>query len=309
MEKEKSIVNYMTNEVVKKNIAETLGQKAPQFIASVASLVNSSNSLAECDRQSILSACLVAASLDLPINQNLGFAYIIAYNTKFKSCDQEGKEITTWVKKAQFQMGYKGFIQLAQRSGQFKTINVTDVKESELGNIDKLTGELTFNWVTDEKERDKLTTVGYVGYFKLINGFEKALYMTVEDLRKHGVRYSKSYKDGLWQTDFDAMASKTVIKLLLSKYAPMTTEMQKAQLADQAVIDNDNYEYIDNKRVTPEEYAQDKERNRIINHIDNAKNIEELKMCEGYIDEEELQEKYKVKEKELLTPDVKSGKI
>ncbi len=228
---EKSIVQFMNQDITLENIQKTLGQKTPQFIASVASLVNSSDQLKKCDHHSIMSACLKAATLDLPIDQNLGFAYVIPYGDK-----------------AQFQMGWKGFVQLAMRSGQVKTINVTDVRESEIKNVDRLSGQIEFEWV--EEGRDKLEVVGYVAYIELINGFKKSFYMTVGELKAHASKYSQAYRrDGKvnpWKDNLDAMASKTVVKLLLSKYAPMTIEMQTAILADQAVIDGDKYTYVDN---------------------------------------------------------------
>jgi recombination protein RecT len=258
----------MNKEAVKGNIQDTLGKKTAQFVASVASLVNSNSALAECEQRSILSACLIAATLDLPINQNLGFAYIIPYNSK------NGPKV------AQFQMGYKGFIQLAMRSGQFKTINVTDVREGELKGNNRLTGEMTFDWL--EKEREKAPVIGYVAYMELVNGFRKQLYMSAEDLKKHGMRFSQSMKRGygLWKDDFDSMAVKTVIKLLLSKYAPMTVDMQKAQLADQAIsIGDEGYQYPDNQPVDAKDVANDKERERILAHIKDAKTVEELEQC------------------------------
>lgn len=290
-----SIVEYMSREAVKGNIQETLGRKSPQFIASVASLVNSNPAIAECEQKSILSSCLVAAALDLPINQNLGFAYIIPYNNRNKG-----------VKEAQFQMGYRGFIQLAMRSGQFKTINVTEVREGELRENNRLTGKMDFKWAEDG--RNTLRPVGYVAYMELINGFRKQLYMTVEELRQHAERYSQSYKRNssamnIWRDEFDVMAKKTVIKLLLSKYAPMNIDMQKATLADQAIIDGDQYHYPDNDIVDPEVVATEKEHARIIKHIQSCKTIEDLELCREAVEQLETEdEPYKLfvaKEKEL----------
>lgn len=236
---QKSITQYVAHEAVQANIQQVLKDKTPQFIASVSSLVSSNEGLKKCDNGSILRACLVAASLDLPINQNLGFAYVIPYGNE-----------------AQFQMGYKGFIQLAMRSGQFKTINVTEVKEGEIAENNLLTGEIKFDWLPD---REKLKTIGYVSYMKLINGFEKILYMTNEQLNSHGKKYSQTYKKGFgkWKDEFDSMAKKTVVKLLLSKYAPMTVDMQKAQLADQAVIKDDTFQYIDNDSEESKDRLED----------------------------------------------------
>jgi len=284
-----SIVEYMAIASVKNNIQKTLGQKAPQFIASVASLVNSSEALLDADRKSLMSACLTAASLDLPINPNLGFAFIIPYKRK------DGITVT------QFQMGYKGFIQLAMRSGQFKTINVTDVRAGEIEDYDRLTGEYTFVWLTENRETAPVQ--GYAAYMELTNGFKKTLFMYTKELNTHGLRFSKSMKKGygLWKDDFDAMAKKTVIKLLISKYAPMTVEMQTATLADQAVIEDNTNNYIDNEPVDPKELAHEKEIERIKKHIAASKTIEELEQCyDAILDEDEAMIMlYQNKKKEL----------
>jgi len=259
--KQQSIAEFLSSPVIQKNIESVVGERKQQFITSVASLVNSNEALQRVDRKSLFAACLVAASLDLPINPNLGFAYIIPYK------DQ-----------AQFQMGYKGFIQLAMRSGQFQTLNVTDVREGEIVANNRLSGEIEFTWLDD---RDDLAVVGYVAYMRLTNGFEKSLYMTTKELTKHGMKFSQSMKKGfgLWKDDFNSMAKKTVIKMLLSKYAPMTTQMQTATLADQAVIEDDKYKYLDNEPIHPEEVATEKEQLRIIKHIQGSKSIQDLELC------------------------------
>lgn len=286
----KSLKTLLAADITKEKFKEVLGKKSPAFIASLLSVVNNNDLLAKAEPKSVLSAAMTAATLDLPINQNLGFAYIIPYY------DSKSKQYV-----AQFQMGYKGFVQLAQRSGMFQTINVTDVKEGEIEDIDRLTGEIKFSW--KKEGREALKIIGFIAYFKLLNGFEKPFYMTVEELKAHGIRYSQSAKKGygLWEDNFEAMASKTVVKLLLSKYAPLTTEMQTAQLADQAIITDGGYEYVDNKPATPEEVAAAKERDRIKKHIEEAKTLEELKKCEQYVDPEdnELTSLYAGKERDL----------
>lgn len=294
MKRNNSIVEYMGKEAVKSNIQDTLGKKTSQFIASVASLVNSNPAIAECEQKTILSSCLVAAALDLPINQNLGFAYIIPYNNRNKG-----------VKEAQFQMGYKGFIQLAMRSGQFKTINVTEVREGEMKGNNRLTGEMEFEWIEGD-ERFNAPVIGYVAYMRLVNGFEKQLYMTVEELRKHAGRYSQSYKRNssnmnIWRDDFDVMAKKTVIKQLITKYAPMKVEMERAVLADQAVMTDDGYYYPDNEPVDAEAEAQARERERIVKHIHKSTTIEELTECEDALEafDQDLREQFENKKIEL----------
>lgn len=227
-----SITDYLNQPIIKEKINEMFKdpKKTSTFVTSIVTLVSSNNLFLDVDKKTIVTACLQASSLDLPINQNLGFAYIIPYKGN-----------------AQFQMGYKGFIQLAQRSGLFETIADSIVFEGQLINEDPLMG-FEFDW--KNKKSDKI--IGYVAYFKLLNGFQKSLYMTVDELEKHAKKYSQTYKKGYgnWKDNFDSMARKTVLKLLLSKYAPLSTEMQKAIIADQAVIkdlNGEQFEYIDNE--------------------------------------------------------------
>lgn len=275
-----SITEYMAQDAVQQNIANALGPRKMQFVTSVASLWSANEKLRECDVKSVLSSCLIAASLDLPLNQNLGFAYVIPYNTK------DGKV-------AQFQMGWKGFVQLAQRSGMFKTINVTDVREGELMGIDRLTGEMSFSWA-EEATRGTLPTIGYVAYMKLTSGFEKSLYMTVDELEKHAKKYSSSYRSqskgtNVWRDDFDAMAKKTVIKLLLSKYAPMTPDMATAYESDQAVVEDEAAIYIDNEPKDPKQLAREKEVERVRQYIKNCKTLEDLEQCREAVTDENVE--------------------
>ncbi|WGX74858.1 recombinase RecT [Paraclostridium bifermentans] len=255
------IKQLLDMDVYKKRINEIMGKKAAPFMASI---VNVSNlpSLKDSDPNSIISSAIVAATLDLPIDQNLGFAYIVPYNTK------EGK-------KAQFQMGYRGYIQLAMRTGQYKTINAIEIYKGEIKRVNRLTGEIEFN--DDEDLIDRDTVVGYMAYFKLLNGFEKTLYMTKEEMERHAKKYSQSYSSqkkwvvdsSLWSTDFDGMAIKTVIKRLLSKYGILSVEMQNAISNDQAVMNNEGKpEYVDNE--VKEEIAQNANKKTIDIPQDNV---------------------------------------
>jgi recombination protein RecT len=206
--------NFFQREDVKAKFNELLGTRTNQFLTSLLSIVNNNSYLKNASPESIYSAAMMAAALDLPINPNLGFAYIIPYGQQ-----------------AQFQVSYRGLIQLCLRSGQFKTISVTPVYEGQLIENNPLTGyKFDFNVKTSDK------VIGYCSYFSLINGFEKSLYMTVDEITAHGKKYSKTFGNGVWKSDYNAMAQKTCLKLLLSKYAPMSIEMQKAVIADQAVI-------------------------------------------------------------------------
>lgn len=219
----KSLSSFLNSDAIKNKFSEILGQKANGFVASVLSVVNSNKLLANADMNSIYTAALLAASLDLPINPNLGLAYIVPYSGQ-----------------AQFQLGYKGFKQLAQRTGQFLFLNEEIVKEGEIKSHNRLTGEIEFEWIANSQERLKRPTVGYVSFFQLVNGFKSTYYMTKEEAEAHGKKYSQSYKKnfGLWKDEFDSMALKTVTKLNLSKNAPLSIEMQRAVIADQSVIKN-----------------------------------------------------------------------
>jgi recombination protein RecT len=233
--------------------------------------------LAHADPVSIYQAAAVAATLDLPLNQNLGFAYIVPYRDKDRG------------QVAQFQLGYKGFIQLAQRSGQFKSIYAAPIFKGQITSENPLDGyEFDFTQKSD-------ILVGYAAKFKLINGYEATLYMTVEQLKKHGTQYKKGF--GLWKDNFDAMASKTVIKLLLSKFAPLSVDMQKAIVSDQAVIHNAETEdvtYIDNEPV-----IVDKEAERVHLMIDDCMTINELENLQPQLSSDELQEHWNLKHIEL----------
>lgn len=230
-----TIQNLLKSNVIIKSAERTLGSRGQQFITSVLALANSDEKIAECEPYTTYNACLTAATLNLPINKNLGFAHIVPYKNKKKG-----------IMEAQFQMGWKGFVQLAMRSGEFKTIGVREVKEDELVGLDEFTGEPVFKFNISSKAKP----IGYMAYFKLINGFEKAFYMSTEELRTHAGKYSQSFKlgYGIWIDNFNAMAEKTVLKLLLSKFAPLSTEMITAIEEDQKVdgeyADNDNHPHF-----------------------------------------------------------------
>lgn len=239
----KTLKGLMESPSIKSKLDEILSRNSQPFISAVLTMVQNNEMLKNADPVSIYQAALTAATLDLEVNSNLGFAYIVPFR------DNKAQKIN-----AQFQIGYKGFIQLAQRTGLFQTISATPVFEGQLIEENPLTGYV-FDW--SKKNSDKI--IGFASYFKLLNGFEKTLYMSTEALKAHGFRYSQSYKNektrpySLWETNFEAMGIKTVIKLLISKYAPLTTKMQQAVLADQAVIVEDekgepDYQYPDNEQ-------------------------------------------------------------
>ena len=259
----KALVNA---DVTKKKFQEMLGNKAAGFLTSLINTTNGNAQLQQADPNSILKAGAIAATLDLPIDPNLGFAYIVPYNNKGKN-------------EAQFQMGYKGFVQLAIRTGQYKRINVTELYEGQFESYDPITDELKYN--LDNRLSDEITH--YVAYFQTINGFEKYNVMSKEEIENHAKKFSKtySYKGSSWQTNFNTMAKKTVLKLLLSKFGILSIEMQTAQKADQAVIrefdkNNIEVEYVDN-----ENNVNDTVDEIVINEADSITN-------ENNSDDEEL---------------------
>jgi len=282
-----TVKNLFGKDEVRNKFQELLGKRAPSFITSVLQIVASNDLLAKADPHSVYHSAAVAATLDLPLNNNLGFAYIVPYNQKQK--DGSYKQV------AQFQMGYKGFIQLAQRTGQFQTISASPIYEGQLVEQNPLTG-----FIFDFKQRKSEKIIGYASYFRLLNGFEKTLYMTVEDLQKHGTKFSQTFKKGfgLWKDDFDGMAIKTVLKLLLSKFAPLSIDMQRAVITDQAIINNpdaSDITYVDN-----EETNIDKESERVTLMIQDAKNLQELANLEKHLKEEHL-DIFTAKKDELTT--------
>lgn len=214
-----TIESMVHNQEFLKKAQDVLGQGTQQFMSSVLTLVNSDKNFKQCDPIKLYNCCLMAAAIKIPFNQNLGQAYVIAYKGE-----------------PQLQIGYKGFIQLAQRSGQFKTINATEVKEGEVKSRNRLTGDIEFSWIEDEEEREKAKTIGYVAYFKLLNGYRQTLYMSAQEIRGYATKYSQSFKfgGGVWKDNFDEMAKKTVLKRILSKYAPLSIDMQKAIEIDQS---------------------------------------------------------------------------
>lgn len=233
------VKSLLASPAIKARFEEVLGKRAPAFISSIISAVSTNKMLSECDPKSIIGSAAVAAAMDLPISPGLGMAHIVPYNTK-----EDGKV-------AQFQIGWKGFVQLAMRSAQYKTINATPVLEGQIKALNQFTGEIEFNQrATSNKQ------IGYLLYFKLLNGYEKYFYMSREACDAHGKRYSKSYKKGygLWVDDFEAMALKTVVKMGLSKYGLLSVEMQRAVETDQAVLSEDGeIKYVDNepRDITP----------------------------------------------------------
>lgn len=229
-------------------LTSVLAERKGEFINNLTAVVANDAKLQACEPVTLMYAALKATALRLPLDPNLGQAYIIPF--------KNNRERKT---EAQFQIGWKGFIQLAIRSGQFQAINTTEIREGELQGYNLMTGEVNVQAVPD---RENKPVIGYLAYFKLTNGFAKSLYMTAEEIEQHATRYSQSYRgkykdSSLWATDKDAMAKKTVLKLLLNRYAPLSVDMQTAVQADQSVLRGDGkLDYVDNSRDQLTEVAE-----------------------------------------------------
>lgn len=200
-----TVKSLVSSEAIKKRFEQVLDKRAPQFLSSIINLVNSEKGLQGVDQMSVITSCMVAATLDLPVDKNLGYAWIVPYKGR-----------------AQFQMGYKGYIQLALRTGQYRFINAIEVHDGELKKWDRLKEEL----VVDFDSKQSAQIIGYAGYFELLNGFRKTVYWTRQEIEIHKNKFSKS--DFGWNKDYDAMALKTVIRNMLSKWGILSIEMQTA---------------------------------------------------------------------------------
>ena len=224
---------------VKAKFEEMLGKRAPQFMTSITSVVQNNALLQKAEVNSIVMGSAIAASMDLPLNPNLGYAALVPFNSK-DGCF------------AQLQIMVKGWTELFLRSGQCQSIICETVYDGQLVKKNKFTGEYVFN--EDAKKSDKI--IGFMAYFRLTNGFEKYEYMTIEEVKAHAQKFSQTFRKGagIWKDHFEEMGKKTVLKKLLTKWAPKSIEMQQMAIFDQAVVDgkvddleNAQANYADNK--------------------------------------------------------------
>lgn len=260
---------FLAQDAMKKKINEMVGgEKGQQFVTSIISAVSTNPQLAECDNASIVSAALLGQALNLSPSPQLGQFYLVPFNDNERGC-----------KVAQFQIGYKGYIQLAIRSGQYKKLNVLAIKKGELKKYDPLNEEIEVQLIEDEEVREKEETIGYYAMFEYLNGFRKTLYWSKEKMEAHAIKYSMGYraKKGytFWEKDFDGMAYKTMLRQLISKWGIMSIDltMQKALESDMAVInDNGSYDYIDNE-VETEVISVENENNQEVVDKNNDNNI------------------------------------
>lgn len=216
--KKSSLQSLIENQSIKRRFEDMLGAKSSAFLSGILVAVNGSESLSECDPMSVIKAAVTAASMDLSVAPSLGLAHLVPYFNK-----------STGRKEAQFQIGWKGYIQLALRSNQYKTIHLTRVYEGQLVDRNSFTGEMKLK---EERASDKV--IGFLLYFQLLNGYEKFFYMTREEIEEHSKKYSKNQasKFSKWNEDFEAMALKTVCKMGLSKYGIISIDLQNAIEAD-----------------------------------------------------------------------------
>lgn len=249
------------SDTIKKLINNTLGDpdRARRFVASITSAVATNPALQECENNSIIAGALLGEALNLSPSPQLGQYYLVPYNKKLEN--------GSVIKVAQMQMGFKGYLALAMRSGQYKDIDVIEIKEGEFKGRNKENGKFEFEFMQDEEKRMQKETVGYLGYFELLNGFTKKLYISKTQMEQHANTYSKAFdlatyrkiqagqipeKDmwkysSFWYKNFDQMAFKTVLRQLISKWGVMSIEMQEAYTKDMSVMKEDGtYDYVDN---------------------------------------------------------------
>ena len=243
--KSNGLTAYLTQDAVKNQINSVIGGKnGDRFISSIVSAVNTNKELQSCTNQSILSAALLGNSLGLSPSPQLGQYYMVPFNDKANG------------KVAQFQLGYKGYLQLAMRSGQYKKLNVLAIKNGELVRYDPLNEEIEVNLIEDDTVRENTETIGYYAMFEYTNGFKKTLYWSKKKMEEHALKYSQAYaadkRKGtawtFWAKDFDSMAYKTMLRQLISKWGIMSIDMMTAFDKDMAVINQDGSSYyVDNQ--------------------------------------------------------------
>ena len=242
---------YLDRDKMRARFDDVLGKRAPQFISSIVSLVNADVNMQRVFYDApvtIIQAALKGATFDLPIDPSLGYAYIVPFNNSKKMDDGSFKKVT----EASFILGWKGMHQLALRTGAYKTINVTDVREGELRSYNRLTEEVEIAFEEDDDKREALPVVGYVGYYRLVNGAEKTIYMTTKQIENHEKKFRKGKNQGWgWANNWDAMARKTVYRQLIGKWGVMSIEYQTRpegealakQMQDEMELETINSDY------------------------------------------------------------------
>lgn len=288
-----SLTAYLTNDAVKNQINKVVGGKnGTRFVSSIVSAVQTTPALQECTNNSILNAALLGEALGLSPSPQLGQFYMVPFKNNKKNC-----------KEAQFQLGYKGYIQLAIRSGYYKKLNVLPIKEGELIRYDPLNEELEVDLIEDDILREEAETIGYYAMFEYENGFRKTLYWSKKKMQAHADKYSSAYslkiagdiaqgkipeKDmwkysSFWYKDFDAMAMKTMLRQLISKWGIMSIDMQNAFDKDMAVIHEDGTaECVDNSENSTEDVVADQELNEVESAVPDAEPARNKSAAEAF---------------------------
>lgn len=270
------------SDTYKKLINNTLGDsnRASRFIASISSAVATNPNLQKCEAGTILSGALLGESLNLSPSPQLGHYYLVPYNNT-----------KTGTTEAQFQLGWHGYYQLAIRSGQYKDLDVIEIRDGEYLGRDKTTGKQRFEFIENEEDRLNKPVIGYLGYFELLNGYRKQIYMSKVEMEQHANTYSKAFnledykklqagqipqKDmwkysSYWYKDFDGMAFKTILRRLISKYGVMSIEMQEAYTKDMAVMkENGDYDYVDNPNEEEANIVEETENKEEIHSLEEV---------------------------------------
>lgn len=273
--KQETLVDYLNKDIIINHIKKVVGKDTKRFISSIISATTVNPELKECSKESILSAALLGETLKLSPSPQLGQYYFVPFQSKYG-------------KVAQFIIGYKGYLQLAIKTGFYKKINVIAIKEGELNYFDPLNEEIEVNIIKDYETREKAKTVGYYAYLEYMNGFRKALYWSKSQMENHALKYSTSYnrdiqkgtKYSYWSNNFEAMAYKTMLRQLLSKWGNLNPEMQMAIDGDMAVIHQDGTsEYIDNIVIDQEENEQKEINNNI--QSETIQNNEQMSIADA----------------------------
>lgn len=281
-QKKGSVSSFLTSDAVKNKVNSIIGdqKRGSKFISSLVSAVNQNPALASCEAGSLVNSALLGEALNLSPSPQLGHYYIVPF-----------KDNSIGMTKATFQLGYKGYIQLAMRSGQYKKLNVLSIKSGELIKFDPLNEEIEVKLIEDDDIRETTDTVGYYAMFEYVNGFRKMMYWSKKKMEAHATKYSQGYRMDLkkgtswtfWSKDFDGMAYKTMLRQLISKWGIMSIEMEKAYESDMGVIHDDNsVEYVDNAvelEVVPPEELEPKKDTKVEKH-------EEPKIIEQEVDDQ-----------------------
>lgn len=291
--KKVSFSNFLTNQFVKQKIIETVGGKDSQkFMTSILSAVTNNPTLQECDQMSVLNCAFLGQALNLVPSPQLGQYYMVPFKNTKKG-----------IKEAQFQLGYKGYIQLAIRSGYYKKINVVAIKEGELVKYDPLEEILEVRLIANDEQREQTPTAGYFAMFEYMNGFRKTLYWSKDKMLAHADKYSQAFSKDIyqkilageipqedmwkyssfWYKDFDGMAYKTMLRQLISKWGIMSTQMQEAYSKDMAVLDDQGNPYFiendqEQPKAKPEDIIVEAEKST---EVEQSTNTEEQKQEEG----------------------------